>query len=84
MRLNIRLAAARLALPFGLRRRALEQLFARTAAAFGCLVPPARARGAKSRLREYASFTRIQAELALRGGKGLEALDRRLYRAAFG
>ncbi len=84
MRLNPRLAAARLIMPFGARRRALEQLFARTAAAFGCLVPPARGRGAKSRLREYASFTRTRAELALRAGEGLEALDRRLYRAAFG
>ncbi len=82
--LTARLAAARLALPFGARRRAIEELFARTAAAFGCLVPPARSRGVRSRLREYASFTRARAEFALRSGGALDALDRRLYRAGFG
>jgi hypothetical protein len=78
------LAAARLAMPFGLRRQALEQLFARTAAAFGSPVPPAGTRGAVGRLAEYARFTRAQADEALRRGGDLAALDQRLYRAAFG
>jgi hypothetical protein len=81
---RIRLAAARLLMPFGIRRRALEQLFARTAAAFGTPVPPARWRGARGRLLEYARFTRARAEKALRRGEDLAALDRRLYRAAYG
>jgi len=62
---RIHLAAARLLMPFGIRRRALEQLFARTAAAFGTPVPPPRTRGTSGRLLEYARFTRAQAEEAL-------------------
>ena len=82
--LHIRIAAARLLMPFGIRRRALEQLFARTAAAFGTPVPPPRTRGTNGRLAEYARFTRAQAEEALRRGEDLAALDRRLHRAAYG
>jgi hypothetical protein len=81
---SITMAAARLLMPFGLRRRALEQLFARTAAAFGTPVPPPRTRGARGRLLEYATFTRSRAEEALRRGDDLAALDRRLHRAAYG
>jgi hypothetical protein len=78
------LAAVRLLMPFGLRRQALEQLFARTAAAFGSPVPPPETRGTKGRLAEYARFTRARAEEALRHGEDLAPLDRRLYRAAYG
>ena len=81
---RIHLAAARLLMPFGIRRRALEQLFARTASAFGTPVPPPRTRGTNGRLLEYARFTRAQAEEALRRGENLPALDRRLHRAAYG
>jgi hypothetical protein len=81
---GIQLAAARLVMPFGVRRRALEKLFARTAAAFGTPVPPPRGRGTSGRLLEYARFTRAQAEEALQSGEDLAALDRRLYRAAYG
>jgi hypothetical protein len=80
----IPLAAARLLMPFGIRRRALERLFARTAAAFGTPVPPPRARGTRGRLLEYACFTRAQAEKALQRGEDLAALDGRLHRAAYG
>ena len=82
--LRIRVAAARLLMPFGIRRRALEQLFARTAAAFGTPVPPPRTRGTNGRLLEYARFTRARAEEALQRGEDLAALDRRLHRAAYG
>jgi hypothetical protein len=81
---SIALAAASLLMPFGLRRRALEQLFARTAAAFGTPVPSPRTRGTNARLAEYASFTRARAEDALRRGEDLAALDGRLHRAAYG
>jgi hypothetical protein len=97
---NIRLAAARVLVPRRARRRALEQLFARTAAAFGSPVPPPRGRGPSARLAEYARFTREQADEALaacaddRGPGGgaaaddgraaLAGLERRLYRAARG
>ena len=81
---RIHLAASRLLMPFGTRRRALEQLFARTAAAFGTLVPPRGTRGTRGRLLEYARFTRARAEEALQRGEDLAALDRRLHRAAYG
>jgi hypothetical protein len=81
---GITMAAASLLMPFGLRRRALEQLFARTAAAFGTPVPPPRTRGTNGRLAEYASFTRARAEDAMRRGEDLAALGRRLRRAAYG
>ena len=66
----------------GARRREIAQLFARTAAAFGCPLPCPQARGAKGLLAEYALFTREQAEAALDSGKDLQALERRLFRAA--
>jgi len=88
MRLNrcrrIPLAAAGLLMTLGFRRQALEQLFARTAAAFGAPVPPPRSRTSDGRLLEYARFTRAQAEAALKRGDDLAALDRRLHRAAYG
>ncbi len=62
---NLRLAAARLHVPRRARQQALEELFARTAAAFGSLVPAPRGRGPEARLAEYARFTRERAEEAL-------------------
>ncbi len=87
---NLRLAAARLHVPRRARLQALEELFARTAAAFGSPVPPPRGRGPTARLAEYARFTRERAEEALARSEGggdpaaLAALERRLYRAARG
>ena len=78
------LFAARLLMPFGLRRQALEQLFARTAAAFGTPVPAPETRSTSGRLAEYARFTRARAEEALRRGEDLAGLDHRLFRAAYG
>jgi hypothetical protein len=80
---RLKLAAARLLLLSGARRRReIGRLFARTAAAFGRPVPPAQAPGAAGLLGEYARFTREQAEAALAGGQDLRALDRRLFQAA--
>jgi hypothetical protein len=79
---NLRLLAARMILPLGARRREIERLFARTAAAFGSPVPPPRARGSGGRLREYARFTRESAEGALGGSESLPALESRLFGAA--
>lgn len=73
--LNLRLAVARLFIPRGARQRALEELFARTAAAFGFPVPPPQGRGPAARLAEYARFTRERADDALyraAGGAGSE------------
>jgi long-chain acyl-CoA synthetase len=68
---------------------AIEDLFARTAAAFGSPVPPPQGRGTASRLAEYARFTRERADEALERGAGggpesLVELERRLHRAARG
>jgi hypothetical protein len=79
---NVRLLAARMMFPLGARRREIERLFARTAAAFGSSVPPRRMRGAGGRLREYALFTRDRAEEALGGRGNLQALNNRLFGAA--
>lgn len=76
-------AAIPLVLQLGERRRALEMLFARTAAAFGSPVPQCRARSLSGRLGEYARFTRDRAEEALGSGRDLDSLERRLYRAGF-
>jgi hypothetical protein len=79
---NARLLAARVMLPLGARRREIERLFARTAAAFATPVPPQRARGAAGRLKEYALFTRDCSEAALGSSESPGALDRRLFGAA--
>lgn len=81
--LKLRLAAAYVMLRLGLRRREIGLLFARTAAAFCCPVPLMQARGAKGLLAEYALFTREQAEAALDCGEDLQAIERRLFKAAF-
>lgn len=78
---GVYVAALRLVVRLGERRRALELLFAKTAAAFGCPVPQARSRSLSGRLGEYARFTRDRAEEALASRQGLDGLDRRLYRA---
>lgn len=83
MRGSIRLFLMRLYMPRRVRARELEELFARTAAAFGRPVPPA-GRPLGPRLQEYALFTRSQAEEALAAGGDRDALERRLYRAAAG
>jgi hypothetical protein len=74
--------AARVLLPLGARRREIERLFARTAAAFGSPVPPPGTRSARGRLGEYAVFTKDNAEEALDGSRDLAALDSHLFGAA--
>jgi hypothetical protein len=64
------------------RRAALRQLFATTAAGFGCAVPPLEGLDAGALLRRYAQFTREQAEAALRDGRDLPKLQDRLERGA--
>jgi len=80
---RIRLAVARVLLLFGGRRREIVRLFTRTAAAFGSHAPPQLARAADDLLAEYAFFTRTRVEDALTAGEDLEALDQRLFEAAF-
>lgn len=72
----------RLYVPASMRRRELEELFGRTAAAFGREVPPARGRSVRVRLDDFARATRDWAEAALAKGDDLEGIDSRLYRSA--
>lgn len=65
------------------RRREIERLFSVTASAFACPVPPARLRGAHGRLKEYARFTREQAQKAVADGGFRAVIERRLFRGAF-
>src|SRR5215207_649865 len=76
MRLALRLLDGYV--PAVARRAALRALFATTAAGFGCPVPPLEGLDADGLLRRYAQFTRDQAEAALRDGRNLPALRRRL------
>jgi hypothetical protein len=81
--MRVKIAAVLTLFRPGARRREIGRLFARTAAAFGCPVPPgSRARRAKELLAAYASFTRERAQAALLGGEDLPALERRLFAAA--
>ena len=52
----------RLWMPSSVRRRELEELFSRTAAAFGKPKPPARGRSVRERLQDYALATSGWAE----------------------
>jgi hypothetical protein len=66
------------------RRAALRELFATTAAGFGCPVPPLGGLDADRLLGRYAEFTRDQAEAALRDGRDLPELQDRLQHGARG
>ncbi len=77
-----RLLFMRLYVPAPVRRRELEELFGRTAAAFGQPVPAPRGRSVRGRLRDFARATRDWAEAALADGRDLGAIDDRLYRSA--
>ncbi len=72
----------RLYVPTAVRRHELEDLFGRTAAAFGQPVPPARGRSVRARLGDFARASRDWAEAALAAGDDLEGVDARLYRSA--
>lgn len=77
-----RLLAARLWLRLSGRRNEIMRLFAGTAEAFGCTVPPSKAHGVKDLLTEYALFTKNHADLALNDSKNSEALEHRLFETA--
>jgi hypothetical protein len=80
MSLAVRMAERHV--PAVVRRAALRALFATTADAFGCPVPPLAGLDADELLRRYALFTRDQAERAIRDGQDLPALMVRLEQGA--
>lgn len=84
--MNVRLWAARRWLPGPVKRARLETLFALTADAFGCPIPPLPAGVSYTeRLEAYASFTRTQAEAVLEHGEqAMREVRERLYRNTCG
>jgi hypothetical protein len=79
---SLALRAVQLHLPGPARRAALRELFAVTADAFGSPAPALAGLGEDELLRRYARFTAGQAEAAIRDGRDLAALQRRLEAAA--
>ena len=69
--------------PRSLRQRKLEDLVVATAEAFGCEPPALAGLSYDDCLHAYATFTREQAEAAIRTGQDLAAIDDRLYHAAY-
>lgn len=81
--MNLRLFLLELYMPSVLKKRMLRTLFRITAEAFRCSVPPCLHRQFRACLREYADFTRIQAERAISRGKELDEVRERLFRNAY-
>mgnify|MGYP005860611663 CR=1 FL=1 len=81
MSLPVRLLAMHT--PLWIRRRALDQLLAFTAAAFECPPPSTEGLSLDQRLREYALFTRNHVEDRIRRGDDLAVLQERLYWSAY-
>jgi hypothetical protein len=77
--MNALLMILRLHTPEALKRRKLEDLFAATADAFQCEVPPLHDQSYDDRLMEYALFTREQVEDAVLAEWDLDAIHDRLY-----
>jgi hypothetical protein len=79
---SLALRAAQLHVPAPARRAALRELFAVTADAFGRPAPALAGLDEEELLRGYARFTADQAEAAIRAGRDLPALQRRLEAGA--
>lgn len=69
--------------PAWVKRRALSQLLAFTAAAFQCRPPSTEGLSLDQRLRQYALFTQGQVEEYIRSRGDLGALQERLYWSAY-
>ena len=65
------------------KERVLEELFAATAAGFGCAAPAVTGLPYDERLAAYARFTRDEAERAIREGRDLADIQTGLRREAF-
>jgi hypothetical protein len=71
--MNLLIQAANIYTPAALKRKKLEDLFACTAAAFGCEMPGVQGLPYDELLQSYARFTAAQASQALRRGGGVIA-----------
>ena len=70
-------------LPVFIREEILAELFEATAAAFACPAPALEHLSYDECLHTFASFTREQAEKALREGRDVQAIKTRLYENAY-
>lgn len=64
--------------PEFVRDRVLDELFAATAAGFGCDAPVTTGLPVHAKLAAYARFTREQSDRVVREGKDIEAISTRL------
>ncbi len=69
-------------IPASVKRQKLRELFALTADAFRCEVPPTERMSYKEILEKYAVFTRDEVEKAITQGKDIEAIKQRLFQNA--
>jgi hypothetical protein len=80
---SLRLRALELYIPGWMARSALRRLFEETASAFGCEPPNVRGLDRRMLLERYVAFSAGCAERALAGDGDLDAVSRRMWRAAF-
>ena len=81
--MSLRLRALELYIPGWVARSALRRLFEETASAFGCEPPDVRGLDRRMLLERYVAFSAGCAERALAGDGDLDAVFRRMWRAAF-
>ena len=80
--MNLLIEAANIYTPAPIKRRGLLDLFASTAAAFGCASPRVAELPYEEMLRAYARFAAAQASQALERGAGLDEIRGQLYGGA--
>jgi hypothetical protein len=81
--MNFRTKIFQLYVPAFVQKKMLSQLFGLTAHAFRCEAPKMEGFSYEERLKEYALFTKREAEKAIREGQELEAIKNRLYKNAY-
>lgn len=80
--MNFRMKIFDLYVPAFLKKRILGQLWGLTARSFGCEAPQTKGFSYKECLKEYAAFTKREAERAIHQNQELEAIKDRLYQNA--
>ncbi len=65
--------------PEFIKKRVLNELFAITARAFDCAVPPLKGFSYTDLLKQYALFTRTEAEKSIENSRDLPAIRMRLF-----
>ncbi len=81
--MNLLISAAEIYTPGPIKGRKLRGLFACTAAAFACDMPPIDGLAYDDLLAAYARFTAEQADRVIRRGDNLGEIEDRLYAGAY-